>query len=97
MTGPEGQLVKRLYARILSNLLGTAKAIFEDNAFRLGAVDGWQQHPVGARVITTAWHLFGGIVEQERNKHSLWRVPLLRPAYHGTAARLGSAVTPVFS
>jgi predicted NBD/HSP70 family sugar kinase len=47
--------------------------------------------------ITTAWHLFGGIVLEEMKKHSLSRVPLLRPAYDGNAARLRSAVALVFS
>jgi predicted NBD/HSP70 family sugar kinase len=47
--------------------------------------------------ITTAWHIFGGVVLDEMKKHSLSRVPLLRPAYDGNAARLRSAVALVFS
>ncbi len=47
--------------------------------------------------ITTAWHLFGGIVLDEMKKHSLSRVPMVRPAYDGNAARLRSAVALVFS
>ncbi len=47
--------------------------------------------------ITTAWHIFGGIVLEEMKKHSLSRVPILRPAYDGNAARLRSAVALVFS
>lgn len=47
--------------------------------------------------ITTAWHTFGAIVEQEIAKHSLARAPILRPAYDGSAARLRSAVALVFS
>ena len=47
--------------------------------------------------ITTAWHLFGGIVLEEMRKHSLAKVPVLRAAYDGNAARLRSAVALVFS
>jgi predicted NBD/HSP70 family sugar kinase len=47
--------------------------------------------------ITTAWHLFGATVLEEMKKHSLSRVPILRPAYDGNAARLRSAVALVFS
>jgi len=47
--------------------------------------------------ITTAWHLFGSIVLDEMKNHSLSRVPILRPAYDGNAARLRSAVALVFS
>jgi predicted NBD/HSP70 family sugar kinase len=47
--------------------------------------------------ITTAWHIFGGIVLDEMKKHSLSRGPIVRPAYDGNAARLRSAVALVFS
>jgi predicted NBD/HSP70 family sugar kinase len=47
--------------------------------------------------ITTAWHIFGTIVLDEMKKHSLSKVPVLRPAYDGNAARLRSAVALVFS
>jgi predicted NBD/HSP70 family sugar kinase len=47
--------------------------------------------------ITTVWHMFGGVVQAEMKKHSLARVPILRPAYDGNAARLRSAVALVFS
>jgi len=47
--------------------------------------------------ITTAWHTFGPIVEEEMKKHSLSKLPLLRPAYDGNAARLRSAVALVLS
>ncbi len=47
--------------------------------------------------ITTAWHSFGSIVLEEMKKHSLSKVPILRPAYDGNAARLRSAVALVFS
>jgi predicted NBD/HSP70 family sugar kinase len=47
--------------------------------------------------ITTAWHSFGSIVLDEMKKHSLSKVPILRPAYDGNAARLRSSVALVFS
>jgi predicted NBD/HSP70 family sugar kinase len=47
--------------------------------------------------ITTAWHTYGSIVLEEMKKHSLSKVPILRPAYDGNAARLRSAVALVFS
>jgi len=47
--------------------------------------------------ITTAWHMFGSIVQDEMKKHSLAKPPILRPAYDGNAARLRSAVALVFS
>jgi predicted NBD/HSP70 family sugar kinase len=45
---------------------------------------------------TTAWELFGPTVLAEMKKHSLSRVPALRPALDGNAARLRSAVALVF-
>ena len=47
--------------------------------------------------ITTAWHSYGSIVLEEMKKHSLSKVPILRPAYDGNVARLRSAVALVFS
>ena len=47
--------------------------------------------------ITAAWHTFGPIVETELRKHSLSKLPILRPAYDGNAARLRSAVALVLS
>ena len=47
--------------------------------------------------ITTAWHLYGAIVEREMKTHALTRSPVLRPAYDGSAARLRSAVSLVLS
>ena len=47
--------------------------------------------------ITTAWHSFGSIVLDEMKKHSLSKVPILRPAYDGNTARLRSSVALVFS
>jgi predicted NBD/HSP70 family sugar kinase len=47
--------------------------------------------------ITTAWHSFGSIVLDEMKKHSLSKVPILRPAYDGNKARLRSSVALVFS
>jgi len=47
--------------------------------------------------ITAAWHTFGPIVEGELRKHSLSKLPILRPAYDGNVARLRSAVALVQS
>ena len=47
--------------------------------------------------ITTAWHIFGPIIECELNKHPLARTPILRAAYDGSAARLRSAVALISS
>ena len=47
--------------------------------------------------LTTAWHTFGPIVDSEMRKGSLSRLPTLRPAYEGNAARLRSAVALVLS
>mgnify|MGYP001547175765 FL=1 len=47
--------------------------------------------------ITTAWYTFGSVIEAEMKKHSLSKVPILRPAYDGNAARLRSAVALVLS
>jgi predicted NBD/HSP70 family sugar kinase len=47
--------------------------------------------------VTTAWHTFGPIVEAELRKHSLSKLPILRPAYDGNAARLRSAVALVLN
>jgi predicted NBD/HSP70 family sugar kinase len=45
--------------------------------------------------ITTVWHCYGSIVEAEMSKNAFTRVPTLRPAYDGSAARLRSAVALV--
>jgi predicted NBD/HSP70 family sugar kinase len=45
--------------------------------------------------ITTAWHTYGSIVEEELKKHAFSRPPILRPAYDGSMARLRSAVALV--
>jgi predicted NBD/HSP70 family sugar kinase len=45
--------------------------------------------------ITTVWHCYGSVVEAEMVKNAFTRVPTLRPAYDGTAARLRSAVALV--
>lgn len=42
--------------------------------------------------ITSVWHTFGPIVEAEMKKNSTSKLPILRPAYDGNAARLRSAV-----
>ena len=47
--------------------------------------------------ITSAWHTLGPIVEAEMKKNSLSKLPHLRPAYDGNAARLRSAVALVLS
>ncbi|HZY62250.1 MAG TPA: ROK family transcriptional regulator, partial [Edaphobacter sp.] len=47
--------------------------------------------------VTAAWHTFGPIVEAELKKHSLSKLPVLRPAYDGSAARLRSAVALVMN
>lgn len=47
--------------------------------------------------VTAAWHMFGPIVEAELKKHSLSKLPILRPAYDGSAARLRSAVALVMN
>ena len=46
---------------------------------------------------TASWHTLGPIVEAEMKKHSLSKLPNLRPAYDGNAARLRSAVALVLS
>jgi predicted NBD/HSP70 family sugar kinase len=45
--------------------------------------------------ITTVWHRYGGIVEDQLKKNAFTKVPILRPAYDGNAARLRSAVALV--
>jgi predicted NBD/HSP70 family sugar kinase len=45
--------------------------------------------------ITTVWHRFGSIVEAQLTRNAFTRVPSLRPAYDGGAARLRSAVALV--
>lgn len=45
--------------------------------------------------ITTAWHRFGSIVEDQLKKNAFTKVPILRPAYDGNTARLRSAVALV--
>lgn len=47
--------------------------------------------------ITAAWHTLGPIVEAEMKKNSLSKLPYVRPAYDGNAARLRSAVALVLS
>jgi predicted NBD/HSP70 family sugar kinase len=47
--------------------------------------------------ITTVWHAVGTIVETQMKKNAFTKVPLLRPAYDGKAARLRSAVALVLS
>ena len=47
--------------------------------------------------VTAVWHMLGPIVESELKKNSLAKVPHLRPAYDGNAARLRSAVALVLS
>jgi predicted NBD/HSP70 family sugar kinase len=47
--------------------------------------------------ITTVWHTFGSIVEQQLKKNAFTTVPALRPAYDGNVARLRSAVALVLS
>ncbi|MDE3103751.1 MAG: ROK family transcriptional regulator [Acidobacteriota bacterium] len=42
--------------------------------------------------VTAMWHLIGPVVEAEIRKNSISRLPVLRPAYDGNAARLRSAV-----
>jgi len=45
--------------------------------------------------ITTVWHTYGSIVEHQMKKNAFTRVPILRPAYDGSTARLRSAVALV--
>jgi predicted NBD/HSP70 family sugar kinase len=45
--------------------------------------------------ITTAWHRFGSIVEDQLKKNAFTKVPNLRPAYDGNTARLRNAVAVV--
>jgi predicted NBD/HSP70 family sugar kinase len=47
--------------------------------------------------LTAVWHTFGPVVEAELKKSSPSRLPHLRPAYDGNAARLRSAVALVLS
>lgn len=45
--------------------------------------------------ITTVWHIFGSIVEEQLKKNAFTKVPILRPSYDGNTARLRSAVALV--
>jgi predicted NBD/HSP70 family sugar kinase len=47
--------------------------------------------------ITTAWHLFGSIVEGELKQNTLSSAPKLRPSFEGNTARLRSAVALVMN
>jgi predicted NBD/HSP70 family sugar kinase len=47
--------------------------------------------------ITTAWHMFGPIVEAELKQNSLSSAPKLRPSFEGNTARLRSAVALVMN
>ena len=47
--------------------------------------------------ITAVWYMFGKVVEAELKRNSLARVPKLRPAFDGSAARLRSAVALVMN
>jgi predicted NBD/HSP70 family sugar kinase len=47
--------------------------------------------------ITTAWYIFGPIVEAELKRNSLSKVPKLRPSFEGNTARLRSAVALVMN
>jgi predicted NBD/HSP70 family sugar kinase len=47
--------------------------------------------------ITTAWHMFGPIVEAELKQNSLSNAPKLRPSFEGNTARLRSAVALVMN
>jgi predicted NBD/HSP70 family sugar kinase len=47
--------------------------------------------------ITTAWHLFGPILEAELKHNSLSSAPKLRPSFEGNTARLRSAVALVMN
>lgn len=46
---------------------------------------------------TSAWHLFGRVVEAELKQNALAKAPKLRPAFDGTTARLRSAVALVMN
>jgi predicted NBD/HSP70 family sugar kinase len=45
--------------------------------------------------ITTVWHTYGSIVEEQMKKNAFTKAPVLRPAYDGNVARLRSAVALV--
>jgi predicted NBD/HSP70 family sugar kinase len=47
--------------------------------------------------LTTAWHRFGPLIEEEMRRKALNTSSLLRPAYDGSSARLRSAVALVLS
>jgi predicted NBD/HSP70 family sugar kinase len=47
--------------------------------------------------ITTAWYMFGPIVEAELKQHALSKEPKLRPSFEGNTARLRSAVALVMN
>lgn len=47
--------------------------------------------------ITSAWHLFGPLVEAEMRQHALSKEPRLRPSFEGNTARLRSAVALVMN
>jgi predicted NBD/HSP70 family sugar kinase len=47
--------------------------------------------------ITTAWYMFGPIVEAELKQNALSKEPRLRPSFEGNTARLRSAVALVMN
>jgi predicted NBD/HSP70 family sugar kinase len=47
--------------------------------------------------ITSAWYLFGPIVEAELKQNALSKEPRLRPSFEGNTARLRSAVALVMN
>jgi predicted NBD/HSP70 family sugar kinase len=47
--------------------------------------------------ITSAWYLFGPMVEKELKQNALSKAPKVRPAYEGNTARLRSAVALVMN
>jgi predicted NBD/HSP70 family sugar kinase len=47
--------------------------------------------------ITTAWYLFGPVVEAELKLNALSKEPRLRPSFEGNTARLRSAVALVMN
>ena len=47
--------------------------------------------------ITSAWYMFGPIVEAELKQNALSKEPRLRPSFEGNTARLRSAVALVMN
>jgi predicted NBD/HSP70 family sugar kinase len=47
--------------------------------------------------ITTAWHMFGSIIEAELKQNTLSSAPKLRPSFEGNTTRLRSAVALVMN